>query len=91
MTLDEQMKEAGMISIDDMLKPQPMDVFTVHAGVRDLDTFEQWLTVRYTEMLRMKARMELDKNQDDEMYEWVLSHTAVLGEVMVNFRATKND
>jgi hypothetical protein len=35
----------------------------------------------------MQVRMELDKQQDDEMYEWVIAHTAVFTEVLCNFRA----
>lgn len=42
--------------------------------------------MRREEFLKMQAKMMLDKQEDDEMFEWVLFHAAVLGEVMANFR-----
>lgn len=83
--LDERMKAAGMLSIQDMLEKAPLGAFSAHAGVVDLESFEEWIQMRREEFLRMQARMTLDK-QEDEMFEWVLSHVAVLGEVMANFR-----
>ncbi len=86
--LDERLKEAGMIPLSKILNEgSPTDQFMVHAGVKDLETFRQWLDMRHTEMMKMKARMLLDKKEDDELYGWVLSYAAVLSEVVVNFKA----
>jgi len=38
------------------------------------------------EFIRMQARMTLDGEEKDEMFEWVVAHNSVLGEVMANFR-----
>jgi len=89
-SLDERMIEAGMIPVSEILKGRPIDKFMHHTGVVDIDTFGQWLEMRYSEMLRMQARMKLEGREEDELYEWVMSHCASLGEVRVNFReATK--
>jgi hypothetical protein len=85
--LDSRMREAGMMSLSEMLKNMPLQRWLTHTGVNDMESFEAWLRMRRGEMLRMQIRMELDKRQDDEMYEWVISHTAVFTEVLCNFRA----
>lgn len=85
-TLDERMKKAGMLSIEQMLERSPLGAFSAHAGVTDLEKFEEWIQMRRKEFLTMQARMTLDKQEDDEMFEWFLSHCAVLGEVIANFR-----
>ena len=85
--LDERMKAAGMIPLSSLLAGSPMDCFHRHAGVNDIDTFEQWLKLRLEETMSMKCRMILDKKEDDELYEWALAHAAVFNEVMINFKA----
>jgi len=84
--LDQRMKDAGMLSIAEMMERSPLGKFSAHAGVDDLKSFEQWLMMRRKEFLTIQARMMLDKKEDDELFEWVLSHSAVLGEVAANFR-----
>lgn len=84
--LAERMKAAGMMSIEQMLERSPLGRFQAHAGVTDLEKFEEWIQMRRKEFLTMQARMTLDKQEDDEMFEWVLAHCAVLGEVIANFR-----
>lgn len=84
--LAERMKAAGMMSIEQMLERSPLGGFQAHAGVTDLESFEEWIQMRRNEFLTMQARMVLDKQEDDEMFEWVLAHCAVLGEVIANFR-----
>ena len=87
MTLNEELKAAGLLSISELMNGQPTDAFQVHAGVNDLASFKQWLDMRTEEMLKMKARMMLDKREDSDLYEWVLSHCAVFNEVRVNLNA----
>ena len=45
---------------------------------------------RAKEMITMRARMELDKKDDTELFEWVLAHAAAFNEVRVNFNAALN-
>jgi hypothetical protein len=88
--LDKRMKDAGMMSLTEMLEKHPSNPFMVHAGMTDLKSFGEWLDMRHKEMSKMQANMILDKKEDSEMFEWVLSHAAVLGEVVANFKAIKN-
>ncbi len=87
--LDKQMKAVGMIPLSEMLNSSPMGKFGVHKGVDNLEQFEQWLNMRFVEMMKMKSKMLLTKKEDDELYEWVLSHAAVLGEIRTQFNACK--
>jgi hypothetical protein len=86
-TLAERMKAAGMMTVDELLAGAPLDAFTRHAGVNDLETFAQWLEMRRREYVTMQAKRTLDKHEDDDLYEWVLAHAGVFGEVHVNFKA----
>ncbi len=86
-TLDEKLKAAGMLTVEELMKGSPLDGFMTHAGVKDLDTFEQWLKMRQKETLSLKARLTVEGKEDDELFEWALSHAAVFNEVMINFKA----
>lgn len=85
--LDNRMREAGMMPLSEMLANIPFERWITHAAVNDMQSFEAWLCMRREEMLRMQVKMELDKRQDDELYEWVIAHCAVFTEVLCNFRA----
>lgn len=98
-TLDARMKAAGMVPLSDMLSGKgPIEPFLAHVGVCDMQTFGEWLAKRYASMATMRAQYELgDRDKADELYEWVFSYNAALGEVMANWRkataapATVND
>lgn len=86
--LDERMRAAGMFTVAEMLKGTPLDAFTKHAGVCDMDTFGQWLEMKRAEYLKMQARYDLgERDKSDDLYEWVIAHLAVFTEAHVNFRA----
>jgi hypothetical protein len=87
-SLDARMKAAGMIPLSELLNnPGVVGPFAVHAGVTDLETYYQWLEMRYEESAKSRVSMELDKKTDDEMFEWILSHQAAFGEALANFKA----
>lgn len=86
--LDERMRAAGMLTIPEMMGTLPLDRWRVHAGMTDLDAFGRWLDRKAEEYARRRAPYELgEKDQSDELYEWMLAHAAVFSEVRVNFRA----
>ena len=89
--LDARMKDAGMIPLSELLAGgQPTDKWTAHIGIQTYDHFEEWLTRRYTEFMRMRMAYELgDEDKNDELYEWVFAHSSALGEVLTNWRAMK--
>lgn len=86
--LDERMKAAGMIPVSEILTGSPMDKWHVHTCVVDLGSFGKWLDMKLEEMLKLKARIELKGDaENNELYEWALSHCAVLTAVRCNFKA----
>lgn len=86
-TLDEQMKAAGMMTIDEMLAGTPLDAFIAHAGVKDLSSYGQWLEMKCREFLAMQAKRDLNKQEGDDLYEWVIAHAAVFQAARINFNA----
>lgn len=86
-SLSTRMTAAGMLTVAEIMAGVPLDAFTRHAGVRDLDTFAQWLEMRREEYLKLHARFALEQREEDELFDWITSHAAVFGEVMVNFKA----
>ena len=84
--LDKRMVAAGMIPLSEILKQDPLGKFSAHKGISGLDDFESWLTMRRKETARMFTKRTLDKKENDDLFEWILAHSAVFGEVMANFR-----
>lgn len=89
LALDKRLKDAGMITLSDILKGTELSKFSLHKNVRNMDDFEKWLEMRYIEMMKLKTTMLLDEEDNDELYEWTLSHYAVLSEVYNQFNACK--
>lgn len=85
MDINTRLKEAGMMTIPEMKQSLIDHPFLANADVTDLRSFRNWLHMRHKEMAEMQAKMILDKKEDDDLYEWVLSHCAVLSEVIANF------
>ncbi len=86
MDLDKRMAEAGMTPVSEMLERSILGDFQANASVKDLESFEEWIQMRREEFLKMQAKMILDGEKKDDLYEWVVAHNAVLGEVIANFR-----
>ncbi len=71
-----------------MLKNHPANPFIINAGMKDLEFFREWLHSKHKEYVTMQAKMMLEVSlKNDEMFEWVLAHAAVFGEVIANFDA----
>jgi hypothetical protein len=88
--LDDKLRRAGMLTITQILKGTLMDAMHACSEVVDLETFGEWLSLTSEGFLSMKAKLELDKRHDDELFEWVLAHSAALHTVSINFKkATK--
>ncbi|HDS1721685.1 hypothetical protein NPS53_09245 [Pseudomonas putida] len=85
--LDQRMIAAGMYSVAQVLAGKPLDAFIRHAGVTDLSTYQQWLDMKRAGFVKLQARLELASREDDELYEWAMSHAAAFAEVAINFRA----
>ena len=89
--LDERMKAAGMMSVTEMLERNHIDKWIGNHAVTDLESFERWIRTKREEFIRLQARIELDKEQDGDLYEWAVAHNAVFSEVLVNFRQAMSE
>jgi hypothetical protein len=88
--LDARMKAAGMYTVAEMMGVTPLTRWNVHAGMNSLEAFAEWLDRKVSEYLRMKGAYDLgDKDEADELYEWVLAHSAVFSTIRENFRAAQ--
>lgn len=90
-SIDARMEAAGMISARQVIAGAPIDAFLKHSGVVDLNSLCQWAEMRRGEFLRMLAKYELREQEADGMYEWVVSHVGVFGELHVNIRSLLPD
>lgn len=91
--LEDRMKAAGMFTVDEMMQGMPIDQWMRHTGVKDLDTFGQYLERKTREYLSLKAGLESGTStllDEDESYkEWVNAHYAVFRDIHVNFMAMR--
>lgn len=85
-SLNERMKAAGMLTVQQITAGMPTDAFIRHRGVTNLDSFAEWLEMERAQFLKMQARFELADKEKDGLYEWIMSHAAVFSIVMVNFK-----
>lgn len=87
-TLDAKLRAAGMLSVADLLKGAPLDSFIKHAGVTDFPSLITWAEMRRAEYLRQVALYELgERDKNDDLYEWVIAHSAAFNELHVNLRS----
>ena len=86
--LDARMAAAGMIPLSDLLAGNtPVERWTANAGVKDIDSFAEWVGRKNEEYMRMRLRYDLGEEAKDELYEWVFAHSAVFQEVAANLRS----
>lgn len=88
--IEEEMKKAGMIPLDDILSGESASKYETHVGVTDIERFSDWLTRKREEYIRMRIKQEFKKN--DDLYDFVLGKTSAYNEIWLNFRkGTKNE
>jgi len=86
--LNARLKAKGMYSIEEMMGTLPVDKWRIQSGMTDIKFFGEWLERKTREYLTMKAAYEAgDKDESDELYEWVLAHYGAFHDILVNFRA----
>lgn len=86
MTVDEQLEQAGFVTVAERLAcNMPMDSFARHAGVDTLDDFVKWLEMTRRQNMEVIARHDLDIHEmSEDISDFVYGKSAILWEVHVN-------
>lgn len=92
--LDEEFKKRNLIPPSEMMNGNP---FQIHAGVCDLETFEQYLRLKNNEFLKMRSALNLEGrgleslegDEKDELFEWVVAGYAAYSDILANFLSMK--
>lgn len=85
--LDTRMKEAGMVPLSELLAGTQLDRWRVHTGVTDVQSFLEIAEKKHESFTKLFIQYEVGDKEPDELYEWVLAHKAVWGDVVFNLRA----
>ncbi|CAD0264180.1 hypothetical protein DENIT_20063 [Pseudomonas veronii] len=86
-SIDARLKAAGMLTVAELLEGAPLDSFLAHAGVCDIESYAQWVEMKRGEYARSQARYDLGEKEKDDLYEWIVAHSAVFALVHVNLKA----
>jgi hypothetical protein len=85
--LDKRLEEAGMISVSDRIKGGPLDKFMATAEVKDIETLYQWVYNQRKSYMEMMARNDLGLYPlGDDVFDFILGKSAMLGEFHINMR-----
>jgi Lar family restriction alleviation protein len=86
-SLDDRMKAAGMYTVAEMMGVTPLTRWMSNPAINSIGAFSEWLDRKVSEYLRMKAAYDLgDKDESDELYEWVQAHSAVYSTIRDQFQ-----
>ena len=92
--IDYKLKVKGLLSVEDILtKEQPLDKFKVHAGMKNLDTFQEYLFMKLKEINYFKADYGILKNpqvysmkgQEDNLHDFLLGKASAYQDIYLNF------
>lgn len=90
-SLDDRMKAAGMYTVSDMMGVTPLTKWMSNPAINTIEAFSEWLDRKVSEYLRMKAAYDLgDKDESDELYEWVQAHSAVYSTIRDQFQVVRS-
>lgn len=87
--IDERLVDAGMMAVEDAIRGSIKSSFHIHAGVSNFESYERWLTMKRREALTGMATFQMEKREDDEMFEWYVAHNGVFAAALDNFLAAK--
>jgi len=90
-SLDARMKAAGMYTVAEMMGVTPLTKWMSNPAINTIEAFSEWLDRKVSEYLRMKAAYDLgDKDESDELYEWVQAHAAVFSTIRDQFQVVRS-
>lgn len=87
--LSARLKKAGMFTPEELLAGTPLDHWRTHTMVKDLDTFGDYLDMKCREYSTMMAGLQINKEEDSELFEWVLAHNGAYSDIRINFKAAR--
>lgn len=87
--IEEEMKKAGMLPLDDILSGDSSSKYETHIGVTSIEYFSDWLTRKREEYIRLRIKHEFKKN--DDLYDFVLGKASAYNEIWLNFRKGTKD
>lgn len=87
-TLNARLKAVGMMSIEEFMDTNlPPSKYSTHVSVKDQETFCWWVESQLREYVTLEAKILLDKGEEDELYEWAVSHRASFSQVWDHMKA----
>lgn len=86
--LNERLKALGMFTLDEMLddKISGLGIFDTHKNVHTIEQFAEWVEMKRKEFTTMRLKYEVGMSEKDDLYEWVLSHSATFSTISKHLR-----
>lgn len=89
--INEALIARGMYTVAELLNGElPTDSYKISRDVTDYDSFTAWLEAQAKQYTIMRLRYETGFEKQDDMYEWVFSHSAAYKDVILNWKNIHN-
>lgn len=89
--INEALIARGMYTVAELLNGElPTDSYKISRDVTDYDSFTAWLEAQLKQYTIMRLKYETGFEKQDDMYEWVFSHSAVYKDVILNWKNIHN-
>lgn len=82
--IEQEMKNAGMIPLDEILSGESASIYSTHVGVTSIERFADWLARKREQYIRMRIKQEFEKN--DGLYDFILGKASAYDEIWLNFK-----
>lgn len=90
-SLDQKLRDAGMVTVAELMAGSMLDGFIKHNQVNDIPSLFSWVEMRRSQFALRKIPYDLgEKDESDDMYEWILAHYAVFTEIHINMKEALN-
>lgn len=85
--LNEKLVAKGMLPVQTIIEnPEGgLGKYATHTGVNNLDDFRWFLETKHEEYCVLRARMEVEGGEENELYEWALAHCAAFSTILAHF------
>jgi hypothetical protein len=85
--LNEKLVAKGLLPVQTLIdNPEGgLGKYATLPGINNLDDFRWFLETKHKEYCLLRALMEVDGAEDNELYEWALAHNAAFSTVLSHF------